>query len=189
MPLRDAGDGGSRISTRSTSGRASRTSMSSSMAMSSRPQAAARSAARAVSTSQSATIRASGLARYSMACRSEMRPVPTMPTPMGQLCIARQLPSRQRVGTPATRGRPAAPIRCESRRISRRRATHAAVRVERRPLRRVHGSPSISELVAKPNLGACVAERFWAPSDTICSGRERSDTAIYGSQFFYCAGS
>ena len=38
-------------------------------------------------------------------------------------------------------------------------------------------------------LGACVAERFWAPSDTICSGKERSDTAIYGSQFFYCAGS
>ena len=38
-------------------------------------------------------------------------------------------------------------------------------------------------------LGACVAERFWAPSDTICSGKERSNTAIYGSQFFYCAGS
>ena len=39
------------------------------------------------------------------------------------------------------------------------------------------------------HLGACVAERFWAPSDTIYSGKERSDTAIYGSQFFYCAGS
>ena len=57
--------------------------MSSSMATSPRPQAAARAAARAASTSQSATIRASGLARYSMAWRSEMRPVPTMPTPMG----------------------------------------------------------------------------------------------------------
>ena len=39
------------------------------------------------------------------------------------------------------------------------------------------------------DLGACAAERFWAPSDSICSGKERSDTAIYGSQFFYCAGS
>ena len=44
-------------------------------------------------------------------------------------------------------------------------------------------------LAERYELGACVAERFWAPSDTICSGKERSDTAIYGSQFFYRAGS
>ena len=38
-------------------------------------------------------------------------------------------------------------------------------------------------------LGACAAERFWAPSDTIGSGNELSDATTYSSQFSYGAGS
>ena len=37
------------------------------------------------------------------------------------------------------------------------------------------------------NLGACAAERFWAPSDTIGSGNESSATTTYSSQFSYGA--
>ena len=39
------------------------------------------------------------------------------------------------------------------------------------------------------HLGACAVERFWAPSYTIGSGNERSDTTAYSSQFSYGAGS
>ena len=46
------------------------------------------------------------------------------------------------VDTPAMRGRSAAPIRCESRRIPLRRAIHAAGRSERRSERRMRGSRS-----------------------------------------------
>ena len=47
------------------------------------PQATAFSRACTVLRSHSATIRASGFCRYSMACRSEIRPVPIRPTRSG----------------------------------------------------------------------------------------------------------
>ena len=49
------------------------------------PQAAALACACSGSRSQTATMRASALRRYSIAWRSEIRPAPRMPTPIGRI--------------------------------------------------------------------------------------------------------